>query len=232
MIPNGAWFDNCHTSTYFRMLPKETMFFVPPPPKLEIQSLTGADGELDYSEEVDGKIHYDNRRGSFEFLVRSGADYMFYYKRALAFFDGRERTCVLDDEPEVEYVGRFWVNTWKSYEAYSLIVIDYDVEPTRYGRSDILPADWLWDEVNFVNDDILYYWSFDLDGEKWRTLYNPKRVNATPSFLVSSDVTVNYAGTDYTITASNPTPGFTLPRGPNLLKFTGSGTVGIQYNYD
>lgn len=118
-----------HTYDDLNMIPKLPIAFAPPQPKYVIFDIPGADGEIDLTDALTGNIFYNNRKGSIEFLVLSGADYLQSYEDALQAFDGDKKTVVLDDQPGTNYTGRFWVNRWKSFEGYSTIVIDYDVDP-------------------------------------------------------------------------------------------------------
>lgn len=229
---SGATFDGLkHTYDDFNMIPKSIITFAPPLPKLEIQELKGASGELDYSKEITGKLRYNNRKGTLEFLVLTGTDYQDAYNAACAFFDGRERVCVLDDDPGMQYVGRFWVNDWKSWEGASKIAIDYDIQPHRYSKDDIYLRDWLWDEVKLQDDEeILYAWQFEVDGQKWRNLYNPSSVEVTPTITCSARMRVDYDNVSFILKAGiNSRPGFNLQPGDNIMKFYGTGTVSLQY---
>jgi len=231
MTPSGMTFEGIRsTRQYFKMIPKQKITFAPPMPKYEIQNLEGASGELDYTEEITGRIAYSNSKGSIEFLVLSGVEYQAAYTKAREYFNGTRRNVVLDDDPATEYRGRFWVNDWKSYEGYSLIVIDYEIEPKRYDPSGVKPSEWLWDDLDLNGTEPLYYWEFAVDGEKWRTIYSPASGPVTPTFTCSSAMTVSFGGSTHQLPAGTTAdPGFQLSPGENTMKFTGSGTVGLDY---
>lgn len=230
MTPEGATINGKHTWQYFNMIPKSKLLFAPPKPKYIFQDLQGGNGQLDYTEFLTGRVQYENRRGTFEFLVLPGYAYDLTYKRALNVFDGSVMTCVLDDDPMHEYKGRFWVSEWKSWEGHSMIAIDYDVEPYRYSTENISTLDWDFDEVIEGNLDI-YYGSFSTVNTKWRNLIIPGDAEVTPTFNCSSDMQVEKDGVMYTLSAGeNTNPGFLLEPGENQLVFYGSGTVTMDYD--
>ena len=78
--------------------------------------------------------------------------------------------------------------------------------------------------------DVLYYWSFDVTGEKWRNLYNPTSEAVTPTFTCSAAMEVEMDGVTYQLPAgTTSTPGFTLDPGENVMLFTGTGSVSFTY---
>lgn len=225
----GALFDGSHTYNDFHMIPRSILTFNPPPPKYVLQELAGASGELDYTEVLTNKIVYGNRKGSFEFLVVDD-DYISIYETCLAFFDGRKRTCYLDDDPLFHYNGRFKLSEWKSYEGYSLIVIDYDVTPYRYSEDNINLYDWEWDSLDLTsNEDSILYHSFSVDGTKARTFINDGEGDVYPTITCSAAMEVTVDEITYQLPAGTTTVDFPLNPGTTFLTFEGTGTVSLDY---
>ena len=133
MIPNGFTIDSLarsrHTFRDLGMIPKSKIVIAPAKPKFIKFSVPGADGDMDLSEALTGSMHYSNRKGTIDFIVFNGTDYMQAYVNCLIVFNGERKAMVLDDDPDTTYVGRFWVNEWKSKKAMSQITIEYDIDP-------------------------------------------------------------------------------------------------------
>lgn len=71
---------------------------------------------------------YDNRSGSFEFVVSESAkSWNVLYSEIANYLHGQYLAAVLEDDPGFYYDGRFSVNQWASNKSFSLIVINYNV---------------------------------------------------------------------------------------------------------
>ena len=132
-----------------------------------------------------GEVHYRNRKGTLEFLAMTGNNHLSAYALIKTIFNGQKLNCVLDDEPDVIYTGRFWVSEWKPHEDICELSVSYDVEPYRYGEDNIKFSDWLFDDA-FSSNDTLYYGSFVVNGTKARTLQNPTSISIKPKFTCSA----------------------------------------------
>lgn len=106
--------------------------FNPPSLKRKTLDIPGGDGLIDVSEALTGYPVYNNREGSFEFVVMN--DYLEWqeaYSTISDYIHGQKMTAFLEDDPSYYYEGRFTVSNWKSDKNYSLITIDYDVAPYK-----------------------------------------------------------------------------------------------------
>ena len=218
-----------HTFRDWSMVPAEIPVFAPPIAKTTYIDIPGANGSLDYTEVLTGDITYENRTGSFSFIVleESGVTWAEAYSNILNFLQGKKMNCVLDDDPAYFYSGRFAVNEWKSSRIHSTIVIDYNVDPYKYAFETTGSADWLWNELF---DNIIYYGTFDVNESKSRNLINPSKTNVTPTFTCSSNMTVTFGERTYTLpTGVTANPGFYLAPGDNNMVFNGTGRVLVDY---
>lgn len=127
-LNGGAQIGNYHTYDDLHMIPKSKLFVAPPEVKTVTFSIPGADGEIDLTSAIMGTPAYTNRKGSWDFLVVTGENYMQAYTNCLGAFNGEVKDIVLDDQPSVTYTGRVWVNQWKSYEGFGQITLDYNIE--------------------------------------------------------------------------------------------------------
>lgn len=133
----------------WHLIPTSRPVFNPPKPKLKTVDVPGGDGLLDVSELLTGYPVYENRTGSIEFMVHNGyEEWQVAYSNIMDYLHGQRLRAVLEDDPDYFYEGRYSVNIWKSDKAYSLITIDYSVNP--YKQSVLSTTDeWLWDPFNF-----------------------------------------------------------------------------------
>lgn len=138
-------FGSMNTWDDWHLVPSTRPVFNPPTLKKKTMEISGMDGIIDLSESITGYPVYNNREGSFEFIVMN--DYKSWekaYSDIMDYLHGRVMRAVLEDDPNYYYEGRFTINNWKSDSKYSLITIDYSIEPYKIEsaetKSDILYA--------------------------------------------------------------------------------------------
>ncbi len=217
-----------HTFQDWEMVPMEIPVFSPPPPKTNYVDIPASNGSIDYTEELTGKVYYGNRTGSITFLVLDSGAWASTYSTIMNFLHGKRLNCILDDDPNFFYTGRFAVNEWRSSRKHSTIVIDYNLEPYKQGVDTTGSYDWLWDDLF---DLTIYYGTFEVDGSKSRNLVNPGGDNIVPKFIVSDQMLVSFNGQNFILEIGETVnPGFSLAPGDNIMTFTGSGTVLVDYS--
>ena len=230
MMPSGATIGMMHTYRDLHMIPKSKITFAPPTPKFEIQEIQGTSGELDYTSSLTGEVHYNSRIGELSFLVLSGDDYLASYSAIKSVFDGSNVLCILDDDPDFHYEGRFYLSEWRSEEKFSECKIRYILKPYRYSEDDISLYDWQWDDLEFASDDLILYHSFTVEGIKTRSLVNMSTSPIMPEFICSAPMTVTIGSAVYQLTAgTTKAPGFYLEPGVTVAEFQGTGTVSMSY---
>lgn len=125
-----------NTWTAWHLIPTERPFIAAPEIKTQIVSVPGSDFDLDYTEALDGKVHYHNRTGSWDFIaVPDGTSMQDRYSAIMAAIHGKWVAIALSDDPGWYYVGRVWVKEWKSGKAYSTLTIEYNVQPKKISAS-------------------------------------------------------------------------------------------------
>lgn len=125
-------FGSKNTWEDWHLVPSSRPVFSPPALKKKTLDIPGGDGLIDLSDSLTGYSVYNNREGSFEFIVMN--DYWEWqeaYSTIMDYLHGIKMTAFLEDDPDYYYEGRFTVSDWKSDKNYSLIVIDYDVAPYK-----------------------------------------------------------------------------------------------------
>lgn len=135
----------------WRLVPASRPVFNPPAQKTKTLEIPGGDGVIDLSQALTGYPVYQNRTGSFEFIVMNDfKPWHMAYSDIMDYLHGQAMRAVLEDDPEYFYEGRFTVNTWKSDKDWSRIVINYSVGPYKWSLLSSID-DWLWDPFNFQN---------------------------------------------------------------------------------
>ena len=154
-------FGEKNTWDAWHLVPTSRPVFNPPAQKVKTLDIPGGDGVIDLSQALTGYPVYQNRTGSFEFIVPNGFEpwpagkiektpWHSVYSNIMDYLHGQSMRAVLEDDPEYFYEGRFVVNAWKSEKDWSRIVIDYDVGPYKWSVLSSID-DWLWDPFNFQN---------------------------------------------------------------------------------
>lgn len=160
------------------------------------------------------------RTGSFEFLVSDMDKWQEVYRKLLSTVHGKKINLILDTEKDYVYQGRLWVSEFKSDKNYSLITLDYKLEPYKYRLEDLKNGEFIHriDKIAITSSKSITL-TFDSD-----MMIVPEFNNKTENVLI-----LNFEGKK-----------FTLPKGMSrfpevrgrknlVLSFTGSSTLDISY---
>ena len=187
----NTWDDWC-------LIPNGRPIFTPPTQKTNYIDIPGANGSLDMSEALTGYPLFNNREGTFSFIIMNpnAASYPECNPKKLdeiateimSYLHGKTMTAVLEDDPGYKYEGRFNVEGITPGSDWSTIEIGYNVEPYKRSITGALLS-WEWDPFNFLTDRII-----DLNTINVST--TPTRVNLSktvigdeplcPDFIVST----------------------------------------------
>ncbi len=133
--------------------------FAPPTQKTKYIDIPGASSQLDLSEAITGYPVFNNREGTFEFMVLN--DYQPWYKLYADVKDaihGKRLKAYLEDDKNWYYEGRFTVSAYAAGDSasnpWSKLTISYSVDPYKWYDASSLD-DWLWDPFNFYTGVIL-----------------------------------------------------------------------------
>lgn len=216
-----------NTFTEWGMVPTSRPVVNPPKVKTTYVNLPASNGVLDYSDLLMGSVPYGQREGSWEFALRPGRTWASVYSSIMNCLHGRRHTVVLEDDPAFQYSGRLSVNAWKSDPKYSLITIDYNLDPFKQSIVSSDENDWLWDDLF---DLTIRYGRFIVEGTKYRNFINEGMEAATPTFVCSSAMSVQFNGETYGLVAgTNYNASLALRPGDNIMRFSGSGSVVVSY---
>ena len=222
----------------WHLVPTSRPVFQQPSTKTNYIEIPGSDGNLDLTEVLTGRPTYQNREGSFEFIVMNGyrSSWAGGHSRFANWLHGKKLRCVLDDDPGYYYEGRFTIDEWNSNNdgTWSNITIGYNVDPYKY-RIYEDGSDWLWDPFNFETDIIRDLKDLDVHGTTVLNIINDRKP-VVPSFTISPTTT----GDKYTMTMNGITifdipagqfkdPRFELLEGENKITVTGDGKISLKF---
>ncbi|HEK9982079.1 TPA: hypothetical protein TUU08_000184 [Streptococcus equi subsp. zooepidemicus] len=216
----GMKIGEFHSYKDFGLVPTSKPVINLPSPKLEYLEIPGRQGEIDATESLAGEVIYEMRTGSFEFLVSDPEKWQEVYRKFLSTVHGKRINLVLDTEKDYVYQGRIWVSDFKSDKNYSLITLDYRLEPYKYSMEDMKN-----DEIIHKLDRVV------ITKSKTVTIAFDSDMTIVPEFnnITENVITLNFEGRT-----------FTLPKGisrfpeirgrKNLtLSFAGNSTIDISY---
>lgn len=202
--------------------------------------IPGADGQIDITESLSGYPTYENRQGTMEFIVANGyrASWAGGFSKFANWLHGKSLRCVLDDDPNYFYEGRFKLNEWKSNNngTWSNITIDYNLKPYKYNIA-MSTENWLWDPFNFETDVIYNGSDITVNGTT-TFVVNNNEMHVVPTFVIrdtdDKKWTIELNGTvididfDLSAVTSNKLefkdPRLELLSGENTLKITAQTT--------
>lgn len=231
----------------WHLIPTSRPVFNPPKVKEVYIDIPGGNGKIDMTESLAGYPLYDNREGSFEFIVANGYRPLWIggYQKFMNWLHGKDLVCVLDDDPSYYYTGRFDIDNWKSNNdgTWSNVTFNYKVAPYKLSKR-LSTDDWLWDPFCFDTDIIHPKTVFDIRGETKVVIFNNRMpvipvIYFYPDYLSSNNSNPRVLST-LTISTSKTTikgikagefrdPRLEMLEGENEITLTGYGRVAIKY---
>lgn len=225
----GVTFGDKHTYRDYGMLPKTRPTVAPPAIRTNYVDVPGLDGQLDLSEALTGRIGYQTRDFSAEFLVIDARNrWNTLYSELMDTLHGQRVKIILDEDPGYYYMGRVTIGKFTSNKKTATISIKAECDPYKREITTSL-EDWLWDSFNFESGIIRDYRKIAVDGTKTIHIIGTK-MPCVPTITASGEMSVSFGGTTYALQAGdNRISGICITQGDNALTFSGSGTVSINY---
>lgn len=220
-------FDSISTYDDWKLM-LESIHITFPEPKLELVDIPGMNGKIDLTE-ANGPVCYKNRIVTLTFSLDT--DYVEWHilsSQIARELHGKQKKCILPDDPNFYYFGRFQLETSKDNDVVTDITITGDVEPFKLERQSSLEP-WLWDPFSFVNGVIRNYGNITINGTGSINIVGMDKP-VVPIIIVDRDMTVTFEGQIYELkTGTNIEYDIITDEGDNILTFTGNGEVSIDY---
>lgn len=217
----GMKFGELHSYRDFKLVPTSKPIIPVPPPRTEFLEVPGRQGEIDISESLAGEVLYGMRTGSFEFLVSDIKRWQEMYGKLLSLIHGKKVQITLDTEPGFLYQGRIYVSEFKSDKNFSLITLEYKLEPYKYIVSDLLESGEIIHKIEniVITENKTYTLSFDSD------------MTLVPEFFNKTEqaISLECLGKSYKIPKGKSRFPEVRGRKDLELHFSGNGTIDISY---
>lgn len=199
-----------------------------PEAKVEQIDIPGANGILDLSE-VNGQICYKNRTLALGFSLMD--DYVEWHdlsSQIARVLHGKAIRCILPDDPNYYYDGRFSLQTSKDNDVNADFVIVGDVYPFKL-ECYTAAEDWLWDPFSFEHGIIRAYNGISVSGEETLKIVGSD-MPVVPEITCSETMNVEFENQTFQLAkGTNKNYDVILKEGENIMKFTGNGTVTIDF---
>lgn len=228
----------------FHLIPTARPILSLPAPNTKFVSIPGRKDPIDLTEYLTGHSTFGNRTGSWSFFTdvdyveqRLGG-WVAFDKRLRSLFHGHVGKIVLLDDPSYFYTGELTMGQWQTGDDRSTVTISYDLYPYKKDLSSTMEL-WKFDEFDFRDGVIMYLKDMEVNGSRDVKVYG-SRERISPHISGSSGLVVykyenkswvNYGNVPTKSIASNDSivPRLVIDYGENLLRFTGTGSVTIDY---
>lgn len=158
-------FGDKNTWDDWKLIPETQPIVAVPTQKTNYIDIPGASGSLDMSEVLTGYPLFNDREGSFTFIVTNNVGVSQPYENRknlirvcediMEYLHGKTMRMILEDDPLYYYEGRFNISDPSPEEDFSRITINYKVGPYKWSIYNSVDTNWLWDTFSF-EDGIIY----------------------------------------------------------------------------
>ena len=225
---NGVTIGEKHSYNDFGLI-LSSVVISPPKPQTKSVAVPMRDGSIDLTEAVTGEVKFNDRSIKMTFTVIDPINtWSAKVSEIQNYIHGKRLKIILDKDCAFYYIGRISVNEWTSERSIGTLVVEGTVEPFKY---DILSSavDWEWDVFDFEEGIINETGQLIVNGERTITLIC-RRKRMFPTFTASAEMEVWFEGEPYRLKkGSQKIYDIFFSEGENTLKFTGNGTISIDY---
>lgn len=206
----------------------ESMSISFPEAKTDQVDIPGANGLLDLSE-VNGQICYKNRTLTLNFsLLDDYTEWHDLSSKIARALHGKVVKCILPDDPNYYYEGRFSLQSTKNSDVLADFVFSGDVQPFKMERY-TAAENWLWDLFSFENGIVRGYSEISVSGSLTLEVIGSD-MPIVPEITCSAAMNVEIGGQVFELVEGvNKNYDIVLGSGRNMMKFTGNGTVSIDF---
>lgn len=175
-------------------------------PKLNLLDLPGGDGSVDLTE-AQGEVKFNDREHEFVFTVFPSDDWEKKKTEVSNLVSGRKMKIVDDNDPGYYWVGRCFINEYRSDKNIHKISVGAIVAPYKYKNE----ATTITASAGVV------------------TLQNSRK-RVVPEITATKDAKITFNGDDFNLSAgTHVVPEIVLGEGDNQLTIETSGQVTFTY---
>ncbi len=227
-----------HTLNDFGLYQVGAAYVAPPEIQSEKVVVPGMDGALDFTEALDGHVHYGMREFRARYRCIEPRDkWASIYSKLMNFLHGVSLQAVLDDDIGFYYIGRFEVNAPDFEHGKWDVEIKGECDPWKYYQTAVNQP-YLWDPFNFETDYAYDFSAIEINGTgtlKFEQIGGKAVVPRWKATIASGNTlkitrwngkTVNYSLVNGETVYF---PASTTQQGTNTIVFTGTGTVNMDY---
>ena len=206
----------------------ESMSVSFPEAKTDQVDIPGANGLLDLSE-VNGQICYKNRTLTLNFsLLDDYTEWHDLSSKIARALHGKVVKCILPDDPNYYYEGRFSLQSTKNSDVLADFVFSGDVQPFKMERY-TAAENWLWALFSFENGIVRGYSEISVSGSLTLEVIGSD-MPIVPEITCSAAMNVEIGGQVFELVEGvNKNYDIVRGSGRNMMKFTGNGTVSIDF---
>ena len=187
----------------------------PPEPKTYLGEIDGADGSLDLSESLSGRVVYKDRKVTADFWTDHGnrKDRERIYREIVRSLHGKKIKLIEPDDPDHYFLGRVNISALSNNVAYATFKLNATCEPWRYSIDESVRR---VDITGSTRKDVV------ISNNGVKTL--------SPDITVKGSVTLFYDGLETLLTTgSYKVSDLKLRQGVNVIGVSGSGSVTFTY---
>ena len=186
-----------------------------PEPKTSYISVPGRDGDLDFTQSLDGTVRYNNR--SVSLALSLNGDYEKWFTTIQdfsAFLHGRKLKLIFSDDPNHYYLGRFTIDPIKDNQVIGDISVSGICDPYKYKT-----------EKTVVESDV---------AGSTQVILTNEGMPAVPKITADAQMQLVFTldGTEHTVTVGAGTqlaPDLLLQAGTYEITVNGTGHVKFEY---
>ena len=197
----------------------ESMSVSFPEAKTDQVDIPGANGLLDLSE-VNGQICYKNRTLTLNFsLLDDYTEWHDLSSKIARALHGKVVKCILPDDPNYYYEGRFSLQSTKNSDVLADFVFSGDVQPFKMERY-TAAENWLWDLFSFENGIVRGYSEISVSGSLTLEVIGSD-MPIVPEITCSAAMNVEIGGQVFELVEGvNKNYDIVLGSGRNMMKYT------------
>ena len=199
-----------HSQEEFKLIPNSVEVESPQPVTYTVE-VPGRDGELDFTEALDGRVHYKPRKISMEFYCfGEDGELPELEQNCINTLHGRKMPIYLDADPEYYYLGRLSVS-WKYGENLDTVSIEAECDPYKYKRQETVC-------------------SYDVEETLAVNLENTGWMPVSPLIETDSEMQLVFGNTSAVLSpGTQKVPGLVLAKGNTALTVNGTGHIEFTF---